>query len=239
MKAQTLSEEGGSGGLAAALAVGAIAAGVGLYVRSRRKDGGGGHDSAPGFTARRAFGEYDVVGRSITIARPREELFTFWRDFANLAQFMENVEQVQPAGSDGHNVWTLRAPAGKTVKVETVIAREEPGKLIAWRSVDGSDIDTEGRVTFEDAPGNRGTRVSVRIAYKPPAGELGRLAAKLFGREPRIQARQDLRRFKMLMEAGEIATSARRKENTRAARQARKHAADKQPQPTATMQETV
>lgn len=206
-------------GIAAAAATGVLASALALYLRSQKRTGRHRGDAAPGFTARRSFGDYDVVGRSVTVARPREELFAFWRDFANLAQFMENVERVQPVGSDGLNVWTIRAPAGRTVDIETVIAREEAGRLIAWRSVEGSDIDTEGRVTFDDAPGDRGTRVSVRIAYKPPAGELGRVVAKLFGREPHIQARQDLRRFKMLMETGEIATAARRRDQTRAAKQ--------------------
>ncbi|KTR83904.1 cyclase [Novosphingobium barchaimii] len=209
--------------MATAVVTTAIAAGIGLYIEAKRRSRQFEPDSAPGFTARRSFGKYAVSGRSVTIARPPKELFAFWRDFANLAQFMENVEQVRPVGTDGHNIWTIRAPLGKTAEIETVIAREEPGKLIAWRSVEGSEIDTEGRVTFEDAPGERGTRVSVRIAYKPPAGELGRIFAKLQGREPEVQARRDLRRFKMLMEAGEIATSARRKDQTRAAKQARKH----------------
>lgn len=213
-------------GIAVAAVTTALAAGLGLVIGAKRRSHEGGRDSAPGFAARRSFGDYAVSGRSVTIARPRAELFAFWRDFGNLAQFMENVDDVRPVGSDGHNVWTIRAPAGRTVAIETVIAREEPGELIAWRSVAGSDIDTEGRVTFEDAPGDRGTRVSVRIAYKPPGGELGRVFAKLQGREPEIQARRDLRRFKMLMEAGEIATSARRKDQTRAAKQARKHQHD-------------
>lgn len=217
-----------SGSIAALVAVGTLAVGLGLVARAKKRSSAtsGKADDAPGFTARRSFGQYDVVGRSVTIARPRDELFAFWRDFSNLASFMENVVRVQPVGEDGHCVWTLRAPAGRAVDVETRIAREEPGRLIAWRSVEGSDIDTEGRVTFEDAPGERGTRVSVRIAYKPPAGELGRLIAALFGREPEIQARHDLRRFKMLMETGEIATSARRKDQTRAAQQARNSSAD-------------
>lgn len=229
MKSQNLrSGSASAAGLAGLIVLGTIAAGTGLYAASRKRGHKDASDDAPGFTARglfgqRSFGKYDVVGRSVTIGRPREELFDFWRDFANLATFMENVEKVQPVGSDGHCVWTLRAPMGETVDVETRIVSEEPGHLIAWRSVEGSDIDTEGRVTFEDAPGNRGTRVSVRIAYRPPAGELGRVLAKIMGREPEVQARHDLRRFRMLMETGEIATSARRKDQTRAARQAEKH----------------
>jgi uncharacterized membrane protein len=197
-----------------------LAAGAGAFLSARRDKRDTSPDDAPGWTARRGFGAYDVVGRTVTIARPREELFAYWRDFANLSTFMENIVSVQPTGDNGRAVWTILAPAGRTVEVETEIVSEEPGELIAWRSVEGSQIDTEGRVTFTDAPGERGTRVGVRIAYKPPAGELGRLVAKLFMREPAVQARHDLKRFKMLMEAGEIATSANRKDQTRAAKQA-------------------
>jgi uncharacterized membrane protein len=167
-------------------------------------------DSAPGHTARRSFGDYAVVGRSVTIARPRAELFAIWRDFANLADFMENLERVEPVGADpDRNIWYIRGPAGKTVAVETTIAREVANELIAWRSTPESEIATEGRVTFHDAPGNRGTRVSLIIAYKPPAGAFGKAFAKLTMKSPEIQARHDLKRFKMLMETGEIATAAR------------------------------
>lgn len=183
---------------------------------SRRQES----DSAPGHTARRSFGKYDVVGRTVTIRKPRIELFAFWRDFANLPEVMENVEAIRPvAGSADRTTWTIKAPAGHTVEVETEIVREIENELIAWRSVEGSDIDMEGRVTFKDAPGERGTRVGLIIAYMPPLGEAGRLAAKVFLREPEIQARHDLKRFKMLMETGEVATSARRKAQTRAAKQ--------------------
>lgn len=187
-----------------------------LRARSHPKEA----DSAPGYTARRGFGKYDVVGRTVTIRKPRSELFAFWRDFANLPEVMENVEAVRIAeGPPGRTIWTIKAPAGRTVEVETEIVREIENELIAWRSVEGSDIDTEGRVTFEDAPGERGTRVGLIIAYMPPLGQPGRLAAKAFLREPEIQARHDLKRFKMLMETGEVATSARRRDQTRAAKQ--------------------
>jgi uncharacterized membrane protein len=198
------------------LALGAAA--IGAYVQSR-KEKDRAPDDAPGFTARRGFGKYEVVGRTVTIRRPRAELYAFWRDFENLARVMENVENIRPTGADGRAVWTIKAPAGETVDVETEIAREVENELIAWRSVEGSDIDTEGRVTFEDAPGERGTRVGLIVAYDAPAGKLGQAVAKLLMREPAIQARHDLKRFKMLMEAGEIATSARRQDETRAAKQ--------------------
>ena len=199
------------------LAVGGIAVGAAINAKTRK---GRSSDDAPGYTARRGFGDYAVVGRTVTIRKPRRELFQFWRDFSNLAGFMENLERIETGGGDAaRSTWYIKAPAGQTVAVETEVVREEEGKLIAWRSVEGSGIDTEGRVTFEDAPGDRGTRVGLIIAYKPPAGELGRAIAKMFLREPEIQARHDLKRFKMLMETGEIATSARTADQTRAAKQ--------------------
>jgi uncharacterized membrane protein len=170
-------------------------------------------DSAPGYTARRSFGQYKVVGRTVTIARPRGELFAFWRDFQNLPRFMANLEKIEPAGDQpGHATWHIRGPAGKVYAVDTRIAREVDGELIAWRSTEESEIDTEGRVTFEDAPGDRGTRVGLIIAYKPKGGSIGQTIATLAGRSPELQARHDLKRFKMLMETGEIATPARTRE---------------------------
>ena len=201
------------------IALGAAALGAFINARSRANEDRS-PDDAPGFTARRSFGKYDVVGRSVTIRKPRAELFAFWRDFGNLTGFMENLERIEVKdAASGHAVWTIKAPAGRTVDVETRIAREIENELIAWRSIEGSDIDTEGRVTFTDAPGERGTRVTLLVAYDPPGGELGRVIAKAFLREPAIQARHDLKRFKMLMETGEIATSARTKDQTRAAQQ--------------------
>jgi uncharacterized membrane protein len=176
----------------------------------------GGGDDAPDFTSRN--GRDDVVGRTVTIRKPRAELYAFWRELSNLPGFMENLKTVTDKGG-GRSVWTIKAPGGNTVDVETVIAEERENEVITWRSVEGSDIKTDGRVTFEDAPGDRGTRVTLVIAYVPPAGELGKAIAKLFMREPAIQARHDLKRFKMLMETSEIATSARRKEDTRASKQ--------------------
>lgn len=194
----------------AGIGLAAIPVAFGLTAARKRREHVGEHDSAPGHTARRSFGDYHVVGRTVTIAKPRAELFDFWRDFSNLARFMENLEKVEPAGDQaGHNTWHIRAPAGKTYAVDTRIAREIHGELIAWRSTEESEIDTEGRVTFEDAPGDRGTRVGLIIAYKPKGGKVGQAIATLARRSPELQARHDLKRFKMLMETGEIATSAR------------------------------
>ena len=103
------------------------------------------------------------------------------------------------------------APAGETVEWEARVTEDRDGELIAWTSEEGSQIPNSGRVEFRDA-GARGTVVTATILYDPPAGVIGKLVAKLFQREPAIQARRDLRRFKQLMETGEVATPAMNRE---------------------------
>ncbi len=150
-----------------------------------------------------------IVGRAVTINRPAAELFAYFRNFSNLASFMENVVRVDVIdGARSH--WVVKAPAGKTVEWDARITEEREGELIAWTSEKGADVLNAGRVEFRDA-GARGTVVTATIAYDPPAGTIGKLVAKLFQREPAIQARRDLRRFKQLMETGEIATGSRTK----------------------------
>jgi uncharacterized membrane protein len=175
------------------------------------------HDDAPLFAAKNPnpmaeAGELaprhdDVlVGRSVTINRPREELYCFWRDFHNLPQFMHNVHSVT-IQDQIHSHWVIEAPAGKTVEWDSQITRDEPGRLIAWQSLEGASVRNSGQVEFLDSPDNRGTVVRVTLTYDPPAGTVGKLFAKLFQKDPKVQARQDLRRFKQLMETGEVATA--------------------------------
>jgi len=147
-----------------------------------------------------------LTGRTVTINRPRAELFAYWRDFANLASFMDNVERVDVLDAKRSH-WVVKAPAGKTVEWDSVITEERDGEFIAWASEEGADVSNSGRIDFRDA-GARGTVVTATILYDPPAGVIGKVIAKMFQREPAIQARRDLRRFKQLMETGEIATSA-------------------------------
>lgn len=150
--------------------------------------------------------EAALVGRTVTINRPRSEVYAFWRDFRNLARFMENVESVEP-GDDRRSHWVVKAPGGRTVEWDSVLTAEEPDRLLAWESVEGADIRNTGQIEFRDGPPGRGTEVRAVIVYEPPGGDLGKLIAKLFQKEPKIQARRDLRRFKQLMETGEISTS--------------------------------
>jgi uncharacterized membrane protein len=195
-----------------ALGAGAVIGAVGLAYLKRTDRDGIEHrppDSAPGRTARRRrFGRYAVTGRTVTINRPRDELYAFWRNFANLPKFMENVVAVTENGELTR--WQIRGPAGRNPTIDTRIVEEREGELIAWRSVAGSEIDTKGRIAFRDAPAGRGTEVEAIVAYRPPAGELGRWVAKLFQAEPSLQGRRELKRFKMLMETGEIATNRNR-----------------------------
>jgi len=148
-----------------------------------------------------------LIGRTVTINRPRAELYAYWRDFARLPTFMDNVQQVD-VRSPKLSHWVVKAPGGRTVEWDARITEEKDGELIAWASTEDADVPNSGRIEFRDA-GDRGTIVTATIVYDPPAGVVGQLIAKMFQREPAIQARRDLRRFKQLMETGEVATSSR------------------------------
>lgn len=149
-----------------------------------------------------------LVERTVTINRPRQELYEFWRDFRNLARFMENIENVTVIDAIRSH-WVVKAPAGSSVEWDSLVIEDIPGEIIEWRSAEDASVTNTGRIEFRDSTNGRGTLVTATIAYDPPAGALGKLFAKLFQREPRIQARRDLRRFKQLMETGEIAISQR------------------------------
>lgn len=194
--------------IAVGILTAAAAAGAALFAanRLRQHQHQGEYIGDTPRKALRRFGGVTFVGRTVTINQPREKLYAFWRDFSNLPKFMENVEKVEVV-DDKTSRWTIKAPAGTSVTLETEITADGPGRLIVWRSTDKSDIECSGQVSFRDAPDGRGTEVEADIAYEPPGGALGQAAAKLFQREPNIQARRELKRLKQLMETGEIATS--------------------------------
>jgi uncharacterized membrane protein len=147
-----------------------------------------------------------IVGRTVTINRPVADVFAYFRDFKNLPAFMENVERIDVHDATRSH-WVVKAPAGRTVEWDATVTDEARDSFIAWTSEPGADVANSGRVEFQDA-GARGTVVTATILYDPPGGIVGKIVAKMFQREPAIQARRDLRRFKQLMETGEIATSA-------------------------------
>ncbi len=139
------------------------------------------------------------VEKSVEINRPPEELYRFWRNFENLPRFMNHLESVKVTG-EGRSHWVAKAPAGRTVEWDAEIYNEKENELIAWRSLEGADVDNAGSVRFEPSADGRGTTVRVTLKYDPPAGKLGSLVAKLFGEEPSQQIDEDLERFKQVME---------------------------------------
>jgi len=145
------------------------------------------------------------VDRSVTINRSPEDLYHFWRDLENLPRFMKHLEGVRRI-DDTRSHWIAKAPAGRTVEWDAEIIHEKENELIGWRSLPNSNVEMGGSVRFTPAPGGRGTVVSVSLQYNPPGGLVGAAIAKLFGEEPEQQVTEELRRFKQLMEAGEVAT---------------------------------
>jgi uncharacterized membrane protein len=143
---------------------------------------------------------------SIAINRTPADLYRFWRDFRNLPRFMPQLRSVRvDTGPCSH--WVVQGPAGTAVAWDAEITDDQPDTLIAWRSLAGADLDHTGSVRFEEAPGGRGTFVSLCMAYHPPGGAVGAVVASLFGEDPRQYLHEGLRRFKQLMEAGELATT--------------------------------
>jgi uncharacterized membrane protein len=145
------------------------------------------------------------VERSVIIDRPRQELYDFWRDFENLPRVMRHLESVRVLDARLSH-WKAAAPAGTSVQWEAEIYNEIPGELIAWRAFD-TVVPNAGSVRFNDAPGGRGTEVHVVLEYDPPAGKLGALVARLFGESPDVQVREDLLRFKQVMEGAGASSS--------------------------------
>ncbi len=145
---------------------------------------------------------------TVTVNKSAEEAFGFWRDLTNLPRFMVHLESVTPdPDSDARSHWVAKAPFGTSVSWDAEITSEEPGRRLAWRSLPGSRIDNSGTVHFAPAPGDRGTEVKVVLHYDVPGGRLGRAVATLFGEEPTQQVRDDLRRFKQVIETGDLVRS--------------------------------
>jgi uncharacterized membrane protein len=204
-----LSVAGGAGLLLWGLArrspvgVGAAVVGAGLAYRGAR---GRSH-------VYRALGIRSVpkgieVRQAVTIQRPPEDVYHFWRDLTNLPRFMRHLESVERVAGQARSRWVARGPAGRRVTWEAELVEDQPPRRLAWRTVPGADVEHEGRVDFEPARGGRETVVRVRLAYRAPAGKMGALVARLLGAEPAQQVAQDLRRLAQVLEAGEIPTTA-------------------------------
>ncbi|HVM38073.1 MAG TPA: SRPBCC family protein [Sphingomicrobium sp.] len=190
----------------------AVAAGAATFLLARRTGDSPGAENrlsdAPDHVLRdRDKSNRALVGKTVTIAKSRDELFAIWRDFTRFPGFMDNVRYVETI-DEKRSRWTIAGPGGSDVELVTRITEERPGELIAWESEPESQIATSGKVEFLDAAPERGTMVRLTMRYDPPGGLIGRGIAKVLQREPQVQARRDLRRFKQLMETGEVATNA-------------------------------
>jgi len=190
-----------------AIGAGALVAGAGA-VAARRWIGARHDGDAPNAQSEpEAERELAVqVTRAITVRRDRDELYGLWRDFEGFPDFMAHLEEVRCTGTTTSH-WKARGPLGMTVEWDAEITDDVPGERIAWRSIEGSKIDNSGTVRFVTAPGDQGTELHVDMRYSPPAGAVGATIAKLFGEEPQVQLKDDLRRFKNIAETGEVVRS--------------------------------
>lgn len=174
------------------------AAGLDFRHRHRRRSG----------DTRRALGGRAgiKVHEAITVNRTPAELYQFWRQLENLPRFMSHVKSVS-RDSDTRSHWRVAGPGGRTVEWHAEIINEVPDQLIAWKSIGQPSVVSAGSVHFDAAGDGRGTRVRVNLQYSPPGGKAVAAVASLFGRDAASEIREDLRRFKQLLETGEVATT--------------------------------
>jgi uncharacterized membrane protein len=149
------------------------------------------------------------IEASVAVGRPAQELYSYWRRFENLPRFMRHLESVNETG-DRRSHWVAKTPVGSRVEWDAEVVDEREGQLISWRSLPGSQVHHTGSVLFEPLSNDRGTMVRATFDLAPPGGAAGRLAgiaARALGPITKQQVQEDLRRFKNLMEAGEIPTT--------------------------------
>ena len=146
-----------------------------------------------------------LVETAITVAKPHDELYRFWRNLENLPRIMPHLVSVKDLG-EKRSHWVAKAPGGRTVEWDAEIINDNENELIGWRTLDGSDVVSAGSVRFKPT-GQGETIVHVHLQYEPPAGKVGATIAWLLGHEPSQTIREDLRRFKALLETGEVPTT--------------------------------
>jgi uncharacterized membrane protein len=146
------------------------------------------------------------VKAAITVRRDRDELYSSWYDLESFPSFMAHVEEIRPEGPDRWR-WKARGPLGMSIDWLVEITENVPNERISWKSVEGSAVDGSGTVRFVPAPGNQGTEIHIELRYDVPGGAVGELVAKLFGEEPAMQIKDDLRRYKQIVETGEVVRS--------------------------------
>jgi uncharacterized membrane protein len=174
--------------------------------------------------SRRSGGRRMELTATTTVLKDAQELYAYWRDLENLPSFMSHVLEVRSV-DEGRSHWRVEAPGGRTVEWDAEVVEDVPGDRLSWRSVGKTSVPNSGEVRFRPAPGDRGTEVYVRLEYDLPAGKLGELVARFAGQDPHQQVTDDLRRFKQVMETGEVVRSESTPEGTRTTRQLRQRPA--------------
>jgi uncharacterized membrane protein len=132
--------------------------------------------------------------------------YRFWRNYENLPSFMRHLESVKVIDG-GRSEWVATGPMEARIRWTAQTTEDRENERIAWQSLPGGDLMNSGSVEFRPAPAGRGTIVKVKMEYRPPAGALGRAVAILVGKDPEFAAREALRRFKSLIETGEVPTT--------------------------------
>lgn len=146
------------------------------------------------------------IKAAVTINRSAEDLYRYWHDFENLPDFMTHLRSVEWI-DEGRSRWTVRAPLGSSASWDAETTEDVPNELIAWQSLPGSMVENAGEVRFVEASGGRGTELHVLLHYEAPAAAIGSALLKLFGDDPVQQVKDDLRRFKQVMETGQVVRS--------------------------------
>jgi uncharacterized membrane protein len=141
--------------------------------------------------------------KSITVARPRSEVYAFWRDFENLPRFMQHLESVENMGG-GRSHWVAKGIAGNDREWDAELVEDHPNERISWRTVGADDDVTHGGTVSFLSVGDSATEVRVELEYDAPGGKLGATIARLFGEEPGQQIEEDLERFKQVLETGDF-----------------------------------
>lgn len=156
----------------------------------------------------RALHERGVHATGVTtIMRPASDLYQVWKQFDQLPRFIDNLERVEMI-DDTTSRWTVRGPGDKEITWTAQIIHDEPGKVIAWKSDAGADVPNAGSIRFRELENGRGTEVRVHLEHLPPGGALGQVAAKMAGKDAQTHVKGALHRFRQMMEAGELASTA-------------------------------
>jgi uncharacterized membrane protein len=146
------------------------------------------------------------VERAITVGKSADELYRYWREPRNLSRIMGHFAEVTAVSEDRAH-WSARGPLGRSMEWDSRVVEDRPGELLRWESLEGAELPNEGSVRFRPAPGDRGTEVSLRFRFDPPAGRLGDAASRLLVAASSALVARALRRSKSLIETGEIPTT--------------------------------